>query len=169
MAVLICYFGAKFDPIFDFLKTYLREGMVFVDVGANIGSHAVNAARLVGRRAPFLPLRPIQTHTAFWLRILSQITCATLWQRKPASPITPALSHFTSIEIARKAQSSTEVIVLSVTLPSDTLDQLDSREYENRYFESGCGGSGTQRTEGSAPIFLTINGDLLSRDHQKFC
>ena len=46
---LICYFGTKFDTIFDFLKTYLKEGMVFVDVGANIGSHAINAARLVGR------------------------------------------------------------------------------------------------------------------------
>ena len=46
---LICYFGTKFDIIFDFLKAYLGEGMVYVDVGANIGSHAINAARLVGR------------------------------------------------------------------------------------------------------------------------
>ena len=46
---LICYFGTKFDVIFDFLKAYLRNGMVYVDVGANIGSHVINAARLVGR------------------------------------------------------------------------------------------------------------------------
>lgn len=47
---LISYFGTKFDPIFDFLKTSLQPGMVYVDVGANIGSHAINAARMVGER-----------------------------------------------------------------------------------------------------------------------
>jgi FkbM family methyltransferase len=47
---LISYFGTKFDPIFDFLKKSLRPGMVYVDVGANIGSHAINAARVVGEK-----------------------------------------------------------------------------------------------------------------------
>lgn len=46
---LICYFGPKFDDIHEFLKIYLKEGMVFVDVGANIGSHAITAGRLVGK------------------------------------------------------------------------------------------------------------------------
>jgi FkbM family methyltransferase len=46
---LICYFGPRFDEIHEFLKIFLKEGMVFVDVGANIGSHAITAARLVGR------------------------------------------------------------------------------------------------------------------------
>ncbi len=45
---LICYFGTKFDNIYEFFKIFLRRGMVFVDIGANIGSHTVNAARLVG-------------------------------------------------------------------------------------------------------------------------
>src|SRR6516164_3603227 len=55
---LICYFGAKFDAIFDFLKTFLQEGMVFVDVGANIGSHTINAARLVGRTGSVFAFEP---------------------------------------------------------------------------------------------------------------
>jgi tRNA A58 N-methylase Trm61 len=45
---LISYFGTEFDSIFKFLKMTLGPGMVFVDVGANIGSHVINAARLVG-------------------------------------------------------------------------------------------------------------------------
>jgi FkbM family methyltransferase len=45
---LICYFGEKFDGLFEFLKQFLKPGMICVDVGANIGSHAVNAGRLVG-------------------------------------------------------------------------------------------------------------------------
>jgi tRNA A58 N-methylase Trm61 len=45
---LICYFGTKFDSVFEFLKMFLQKGMVFVDVGSNIGSHTLNAARLVG-------------------------------------------------------------------------------------------------------------------------
>ena len=54
---LICYFGPKFDDIHEFLKLYLKEGMVFVDVGANIGSHAITAARLVGSKGIRLRLR----------------------------------------------------------------------------------------------------------------
>jgi FkbM family methyltransferase len=47
---LICYFGVGFDTLRDFLTSSLKPGMVFVDVGANIGSHAIPAAKLVGDR-----------------------------------------------------------------------------------------------------------------------
>jgi FkbM family methyltransferase len=48
---LICYFGDQFDSIFGFMRRYLKPGMIYVDVGANIGSHVLNAARIVGREA----------------------------------------------------------------------------------------------------------------------
>jgi FkbM family methyltransferase len=48
---LICYFGDQFDSIFGFMRQYLKPGMIYVDVGANIGSHVLNAARVVGRGA----------------------------------------------------------------------------------------------------------------------
>jgi FkbM family methyltransferase len=44
---VICYFREQADLLFEFMKSYLRPGMTFVDVGANIGSHTVHGARLV--------------------------------------------------------------------------------------------------------------------------
>jgi|HubBroStandDraft_6_1064221.scaffolds.fasta_scaffold12162_3 FkbM family methyltransferase len=44
---IICYFREEADALFAFMKGYLRPGMTFVDVGANIGSHTVHGARLV--------------------------------------------------------------------------------------------------------------------------
>jgi FkbM family methyltransferase len=44
---LIFYFGYHEPEIFCFLDKYLREGMVFVDVGANIGSYTLFAAKRV--------------------------------------------------------------------------------------------------------------------------
>src|SRR5258708_4746933 len=44
---LICYFRDRADSLFAFMKVYLKPGMTFVDVGANIGSHTVLAARSV--------------------------------------------------------------------------------------------------------------------------
>lgn len=44
---VICYFREQADALFVFMKSYLRPGMTFVDVGANIGSHTVHGARLV--------------------------------------------------------------------------------------------------------------------------
>ena len=45
---LVCYFGEAADEMFDFFKHYLKPGMHVVDVGANIGTHTVYAAGLVG-------------------------------------------------------------------------------------------------------------------------
>jgi len=44
---LLCYFRDGADELFAFMKGYLKPGMTFVDVGANIGSHTVYGARLV--------------------------------------------------------------------------------------------------------------------------
>jgi FkbM family methyltransferase len=45
---LVCYFGEAADEMFDFFKHYLKPGMQVVDVGANIGTHTIYAAGLVG-------------------------------------------------------------------------------------------------------------------------
>jgi len=42
-----CYFRDAADELFAFMKGYLKPGMTFVDVGANIGSHTIHGARLV--------------------------------------------------------------------------------------------------------------------------
>jgi FkbM family methyltransferase len=47
MARLIWYFRNKADSLFAFMRNYLKPGMTFVDVGANIGSHTIYGARLV--------------------------------------------------------------------------------------------------------------------------
>jgi FkbM family methyltransferase len=44
---LICYFGHEADEMFKFMDEYLKPGMEMVDVGANIGTHAIYGARLI--------------------------------------------------------------------------------------------------------------------------
>src|SRR5690348_12398607 len=44
MGRLICYFRNRADKLFAFMKNYLKPGMTFVDVGANIGSHTIHGA-----------------------------------------------------------------------------------------------------------------------------
>jgi FkbM family methyltransferase len=45
---VLFYFREQADDLFDFMKSYLKPGMSFVDVGANIGSHTIHGSRLVG-------------------------------------------------------------------------------------------------------------------------
>jgi FkbM family methyltransferase len=121
---LICYFGTKFDPIFDFLKTYLQEGMVFVDVGANIGSHAINAARLVGRTGSVFAFEadPDTYHL-----LADNIKSNSL--RNIVLKQTCVSDHVGTLSFYKHKDSAKSSIVdrgekLSVTLPSDTLDNL---------------------------------------------
>jgi len=44
---VICYFREQADLLFAFMNHYLKPGMTVIDVGANIGSHTIYAARLV--------------------------------------------------------------------------------------------------------------------------
>jgi len=46
---VLFYFREHGDDLFGFMEKYLKPGMTFVDVGANIGSHTLHASRLVGR------------------------------------------------------------------------------------------------------------------------
>jgi FkbM family methyltransferase len=121
---LICYFGTKFDPIFDFLKTYLQEGMAFVDVGANIGSHAINAARLVGRTGSVFAFEadPDTYHL-----LADNIKTNSL--RNIVLKQTCVSDHVGTLSFYKHKDSAKSSIVdrgekLSFTLPSDTLDNL---------------------------------------------
>ena len=121
---LICYFGTKFDTIFDFLKSFLQKGMVYVDVGANIGSHAINAGRLVGDGGSVFAFEadPDTYHLlsdnikANGLRnIVLRQTCVS--------------DQVGTLSFYKHRDSAKSSIVdrgekLSVTLPSDTLDNL---------------------------------------------
>jgi FkbM family methyltransferase len=48
MGRMLCYFGLEADEMFGFMNEYLKPGMVVVDVGANIGTHSIYSARLIG-------------------------------------------------------------------------------------------------------------------------
>ena len=52
------YRGIYEDNIVRVLERRLREGMVFVDIGANIGTHSLVAAHLVGRRGRVIAVEP---------------------------------------------------------------------------------------------------------------
>lgn len=121
---LICYFGTKFDTIFDFLKTYLKEGMVFVDVGANIGSHAINAARLVGPTGSVFAFEADpDTYRLLDENIKSNGLRNIVLKQSCVS------DHVGTLSFYKHKDSAKSSIVdrgekLSVTLPSDTLDNL---------------------------------------------
>jgi FkbM family methyltransferase len=121
---LICYFGTKFDPIFDFLKTYLQEGMVFVDVGANIGSHAINAARLVGRTGSVFAFEADPDTYHLLAENIESNGLRNIVVRQ-----TCVSDHVGTLSFYKHRDSAKSSIVdrgekLSVTLPSDTLDNL---------------------------------------------
>ena len=121
---LICYFGTKFDTIFDFLKTYLKEGMVFADVGANIGSHAINAARLVGGAGSVFAF---EADPDTYRLLAGNIQSNGL--RNIDLRQTCVSDHVGTLSFYKHKDSAKSSIVdrgekLSVTLPSDTLDNL---------------------------------------------
>ena len=121
---LICYFGTKFDTIFDFLKTYLKEGMVFADVGANIGSHAINAARLVGGTGSVFAF---EADPDTYRLLAGNIQSNGL--RNIDLRQTCVSDHVGTLSFYKHKDSAKSSIVdrgekLSVTLPSDTLDNL---------------------------------------------
>ena len=127
--------------------------MVFVDVGANIGSHAINAARLVGRTGSVFAFEADPDT----YRILAEnIESNDLRNIMPTQ--TCVSDHVGTLSFYKHKDSAKSSIVdrgekAFRDASIRHVGQPDSREYENRYFESGCGGSGTQRTEGGAPIF----------------
>ena len=144
---LICYFGTKFDTIFDFLKTYLKQGMVFADVGANIGSHAINAARLVGdtgsvfafeadpdtyrllaRNIQLNGLRNIELRQTLHLRSRRHAVVLQAQGQRQKLDRRPGREAFRHASFRHSGQSH-------------------SGQHEDRCSESRCGGRGAQRPQ----------------------
>lgn len=121
---LISYFGTEFDSIFKFLKMTLGPGMVFVDVGANIGSHVINAARLVGDKGRVFAFEADpETYAVLVSNIeLNRLGNVTVRQ----TCVADELGFLTFYKHKDSAKSS---IVdrgekISITLPADLLDNL---------------------------------------------
>lgn len=55
------YYDYHEPKIFNFLHRYLKEGMTYVDVGANIGVYTLFAAKRVGTRGKVFAFEPQQT------------------------------------------------------------------------------------------------------------
>lgn len=55
---LLYYFGSQEPEVFQFMDKYLKEGMTFIDVGANIGTYALYAAKRVGRKGRVFAFEP---------------------------------------------------------------------------------------------------------------
>jgi FkbM family methyltransferase len=121
---LISYFGTKFDPIFDFLKRSLQSGMVFVDVGANIGSHAINAARIVGDTGRVFAFEADpETYNILQRNIeLNQIVNVTLRQTCVAD--NPGSVSFYKHKDSAKSSMVDRGEKTSIILPADRLDNL---------------------------------------------
>jgi FkbM family methyltransferase len=64
---LICYFGEGADEVLLFIRRYITEGMTVVDVGANIGTHSLYAARQTGPTGRVVAFEP-EPETANVLR-----------------------------------------------------------------------------------------------------
>jgi FkbM family methyltransferase len=121
---LICYFGPKFDDIHEFLKLYLKEGMVFVDVGANIGSHAITAARLVGAKGSVYAFEAdLDTYRLLLANIeLNHLHNVTVRQ-------TCVSDEVGTVSFFKHKDSAKSSIVdrgekVAVTLPADKLDNM---------------------------------------------
>lgn len=55
---LICYFGEGADDILFFMERHITAGMTVVDVGANIGTHSLYAARQAGPSGRVVAFEP---------------------------------------------------------------------------------------------------------------
>ncbi|HEX9170974.1 MAG TPA: FkbM family methyltransferase [Roseiarcus sp.] len=121
---LICYFGDKFDNIHEFLKIFLREGMVFVDAGANIGSHTINAASLVGRTGSVFAFEadPETYHLLLENIERNKLNNVTVRQTCVADNI--GVVSFFKHKDSAKSSIVDRGEKVAVTLPADKLDNL---------------------------------------------
>ena len=67
---LTYYFGYSEPGIFNFINYYLKEGMFFFDIGANIGLHSLFAAKRVGSKGKVFAFEPCES---IYKRIIENI------------------------------------------------------------------------------------------------
>jgi FkbM family methyltransferase len=121
---LISYFGTKFDVIFDFLKIILRRGMVFVDVGANIGSHVINAARIVGDTGRVFAFEPDPETYDILERNIELNQLGNVIARQTCVADDSGFVSFYKHKDSAKSSIVDRGEKYSVTLPADRLDNL---------------------------------------------
>jgi FkbM family methyltransferase len=128
MGRLICYFGEEADDVFAFMKGYLRTGMNVVDVGANIGTHAILAAQLVSPSGKVLAFEA-HPHTAAVLHEnlqLNQITNVEVRQQCVSDHL--GLSEF-NIGVDSAKNSMVRKGARAVEMPTDKLDNLIPQDF----------------------------------------
>jgi len=129
MGRLICYFREQADELFAFMKHYLKAGMTFVDIGANIGAHTVHGARLVGVSGKVFSVEADPTTYALLERNvnLNHIVNAALYNRcisEKAELLTFHVSHDTArSSLFRKGTSQLQLL-------ASTLDELLPRRLQ---------------------------------------
>src|SRR5262245_14578584 len=129
MGRLICYFRDGADELFAFMKGYLKPGMTFVDVGANIGSHTVYGARLVSSSGKVFSFEADpETFELLQNNLkLNNVENATLFCRCIADNVGPVTFNMSvnsaRSSLLRKGNSQR-------SLQASTLDQLLSPEIQ---------------------------------------
>jgi FkbM family methyltransferase len=151
---LISYFGTKFDSIFDFLKGVLQQGMVFVDVGANIGSHTLNAARLVGDTGSVFAFEADPETYSLLIGNIELNGLANVIARQ-----TCVSDHVGTVSFYKHRDSAKSSIVdrgekLSVTLPSEKLDNLIPANAKIDILKVDVEGAELSVLRGASRIFL---------------
>jgi FkbM family methyltransferase len=126
---LICYFQDHADELFAFMKNYLKAGMTFVDVGANIGAHTIHGARLIGNKGTVFSFEA-DPNTFTLLRrnvALNHINNVTLFNRC-ISHKRELLAFNVSTNTARSSllrKGSSQLLLLA-----STLDELLPRQLQ---------------------------------------
>lgn len=123
MGRLLCYFGEQADDLFAFIVRFLRPGMTYVDVGANIGAHAILGATCVSDTGRVLAFEADpQTHTLL-LENLSANNIRNTQAYQQCLSDRPSLVQFNVNRDSAKS-SIVNAGTSALLLQADTLDNL---------------------------------------------
>jgi FkbM family methyltransferase len=150
---LICYFGTKFDNIYEFLKIFLRSGMVFVDIGANIGSHTVNAARLVGNTGAVYAFEADSDTYRLLLENIGLNNLGNVTARQTCVADDIGVVSFFKHKDSAKSSIVDRGEDMAVTLPADKLDNLIAADVKIDVLKIDVEGAEIRVLEGARRIF----------------
>jgi len=120
---VICYFGEEADDIFVFMKGYLKTGMNVVDVGANIGSHAIFAAQLVSPNGKVLAFEADPDTLAVLQENLTSNGISNAEAHQQCVSDHQGLSDF-NINADSAKNSMVRLGTKVISIPTDRLDNL---------------------------------------------
>lgn len=152
MGRLICYFREQADELFAFMTHYLKPGMTFVDVGANIGAHTIHGARLVGDKGRVYSFEADpDTFTLLQRNVaLNHISNATLYNRC-ISNARELLTFNLSADTARSSifhKGESQLLLLA-----STLDELLPRRVHIDFLKIDVEGADYLVLAGAGRIF----------------